>query len=417
MILSDCAKAPGLYCGAVNFCVLRASKPRGSSDRKRMNINNIDPFAIVEPRELSRSGKRKNSPPRSINRSKTTLYSIYFMIISSIIFLLNPSEAKAATRSIAVQGRPDWIGEKETISRLTLAAANLGWACDIVDYQSMNIDQKEYDFVICYVRDAYKSRHTTYFVLSGGVSEKFFLDDGTLKEEFASYNAYLVIYNFANRTQNLKTTPSASWKFWSPLAPYMENWYPTAQFVAYQEVDPKYLFYPCAVWGNRAKDEKYKKLLSLLDKQPYTKFYGKKDFARTYGSYVSYIPADGVSLIREIQKNGVSLLLHSENHLRDKIPSGRIFEAAAASSVIISDQNAFVIENFGDSVLYINETLDAVEMLNQIDAHMQWILSHKKEALAMAKRAHEIYAKRFLFEDQLLRLEKFHMNIMSDNFN
>ena len=30
-----------------------ASKPRGSIDRKRININNMNPFAIVDPRKLS----------------------------------------------------------------------------------------------------------------------------------------------------------------------------------------------------------------------------------------------------------------------------------------------------------------------------------------------------------------------------
>jgi hypothetical protein len=38
---------------------LSASKPRGLIDRKRVHIVNIEPFAIVEPRELSRSLKTK----------------------------------------------------------------------------------------------------------------------------------------------------------------------------------------------------------------------------------------------------------------------------------------------------------------------------------------------------------------------
>jgi hypothetical protein len=34
-------------------------KAPGFDDRKRVHIVNIDPFAIVEPRELSRSSKTK----------------------------------------------------------------------------------------------------------------------------------------------------------------------------------------------------------------------------------------------------------------------------------------------------------------------------------------------------------------------
>ncbi len=340
----------------------------------------------------------------------------HFTAISIVFFLLlNPSEAVG--RNIAVQSNPAWTGEVEAVSRFKLTAENLGWTCDIFDYQNKNIDNKNYDFVVCYVPCAYKSRHRTYLILSGGVSEDFFLNNGMLKKELSSYNGYLVIYKFANRSQNLTDRSSASWKYWYPSAPYLEEWYPTVQFTAYQEVIPKYLFYTCAVWGNRLEDEKYIKLLSLLDEQPYTRFYGREVFADLYQNYIYYIPADGISLIKEIQRNGISLILHSENHLQDKIPSGRIFEAAAASSVIISDQNAFVIENFGDSVLYIDETLNAVEMFNQINAHVQWILSHKEEALAMAKKAHDIYIERFLFEDQLLKLETLHMETSNRNIH
>ena len=45
----------GVYTQVVSkFGRQAASKPRGSIDRKRIYIVNIDPFAIVEPRELSR---------------------------------------------------------------------------------------------------------------------------------------------------------------------------------------------------------------------------------------------------------------------------------------------------------------------------------------------------------------------------
>ena len=101
-------------------------------------------------------------------------------------------------------------------------------------------------------------------------------------------------------------------------------------------------------------------------------------------------------------------MLHSESHHKYKIPSGRIFEAVAASAVVITDRNPFVMEHFGDSLLYIDQTLSGDEMFNQIDAHVMWIQNHPEEALEMAKRAHQIFEEKFLLEQQLLQFDEFH---------
>ena len=80
-------------------------------------------------------------------------------------------------------------------------------------------------------------------------------------------------------------------------------------------------------------------------------------------------------------------------------PSARIFEAAAASSIIISDELPFTKKHFGDSVLYVDTTRSAEEMFRTINAHMQWIFAHQGEAEAMARRSHQIFCEKFALED------------------
>ena len=57
-----------------------ASKPRGSIDRKRVNINNMNPFAIVDPRELSRSPNADNLSGRGITINDLIIKKMNFRI-------------------------------------------------------------------------------------------------------------------------------------------------------------------------------------------------------------------------------------------------------------------------------------------------------------------------------------------------
>lgn len=187
------------------------------------------------------------------------------------------------------------------------------------------------------------------------------------------------------------------------------EWYPTVYWREYQEVDPLFLFQTCATWGNRVSDTKFQDLYRLLDKEPYSRFYGRSKVAELCPlSYQGAIPFDDESLYEIASRSGISLIIHSSKHNDAGIPSGRIFEAAAASTVIISDANSFVQTHFGDSVLYIDTSHDALSILNQIRNHIYWIRNNKPAALAKAKRAHDIFTEKFLLEEQLLRLEEFH---------
>ncbi len=191
---------------------------------------------------------------------------------------------------------------------------------------------------------------------------------------------------------------------------YGMNWYPTSYKNNYKPSAPTRLFYIGGEYGIRHA-KKYESVIKMLDKQEYldvaaAKFAWKHELHHLRPQ----IPFDGFSLIDEFNKTGVALILHDEAHLHGAVPTGRIFEAAAGNSVIISDENGFVKQHFGDNVFYVDVTQDAETMFRQIDQHMQWILKHPVQAKQMANKCHDIFLKKFTLEAQLQKLIQLHKN-------
>ena len=159
---------------------------------------------------------------------------------------------------------------------------------------------------------------------------------------------------------------------------------------------------------------KYKQLFSRLDKTHYFNVYGQKnEWRHTPNCYRGFIKCDGSSLLRTMHNCGVTLILHAPDHFLGGTPTGRIFEACAASTVIISDRHPFIEKHFGDAVLYIDQEKTSEGLFQQIDAHMRWIKSHPEEANNLAKRAHEIFISKFTLEMQLENLIKLHNQLQT----
>lgn len=196
---------------------------------------------------------------------------------------------------------------------------------------------------------------------------------------------------------------------------YGFRWYPTMYKTNYKPRTPKRLFYPGGTLTDATRSsDKYKKMFAMLDKQGYLDVYGPKDvWAHTPNSLHPPIPFDGISLIKINNKAGITLLLHAKDHFNGAVPTGRIFEATAANTVIISDRNPFIQQNFGDNVLYIDVEQSPENMFQQIDQHMQWIFAHPKQAKQMAQRCHDIFVEKFTLEAQLQQLLALHATIRS----
>lgn len=192
------------------------------------------------------------------------------------------------------------------------------------------------------------------------------------------------------------------------------NWHTTCGKTEFVPPPHFRLFYCGFNMTNTIFSTKYKQLFSRLDKTHYFNVYGRKDdWHHTPNSYRGFIKCDGESLLRIMHNTGVTLVLHSPDHLYGQTTTGKIFEAAAASTVIISDRHPFIEKEFGNSVLYIDQDKSSEEIFQQIDTHMRWIHSHPIEASLLAKKAHEIFIKKYTLEAQLENLIQLHKSILA----
>ncbi len=155
------------------------------------------------------------------------------------------------------------------------------------------------------------------------------------------------------------------------------------------------LFFGGDAWDKYRKST-VAKLYKFLDRTGYFDLYGTKGFDLT--SYRGFIPFGESTVLNAMRRSGVALVLHSNVHFENDIPTARIFEAVAASTVVITDRLPFIVKNFGNTVLYIDRDRSPEEIFKQIDKHMQWILSHPEESIELARRSHEIFIKNFTLE-------------------
>jgi len=300
-----------------------------------------------------------------------------------------------------------FFGEIEFAKRIKIACEHIGWDVDLC--QTLPRNPEKYDWIFTLTPRLQAVASTPDYLVVFDPVHHFFDADGQIAGAYTPYTGYLATFTPDDKFLGYITSHNKQ------LFP--EPWYPTAYDSPYQKVTPTRLFYILCGWGDRRNSQKYTTLLQALAKTQYADFYGSEACGRKYRKcYRGSIPFDGVSTIKTISQLGVALVLHSKDHIQYSIPSGRIFEAAAASAVIISDLNPFVVQNFGNSVLYVDETATAQEMFEQIDTHMQWILCHPEEACEMAKESHQIFQENFLLEQQLLRFEEFFQSTVTSAY-
>lgn len=158
-------------------------------------------------------------------------------------------------------------------------------------------------------------------------------------------------------------------------------------------------------------------LFKLLDNTGKIKYYGPERVEawgglkpwEGYRCYEGMIPFDGFSIVEKINECGVCLVLSSDTHRRAGSATNRLYEACAAGAVMISDDNEFVTENFKDAALFIKfNKNDPQDTYNQIMEKYNWIIKHPDEALNLARRAQDIYLKKYSLDKQLNQIIKNH---------
>jgi hypothetical protein len=124
-------------------------------------------------------------------------------------------------------------------------------------------------------------------------------------------------------------------------------------------------------------------------------------------SYQGTLPFDGVSVIGAIREAGIALCLHKAAHREANCPSTRLFEAAAAGALIISDDFDFPREWFRDSVLYVDAELPAPMVIDQILSHVEWANRNPVAANRHARRSNELFRRCLTLEHMLRPLPLF----------
>lgn len=193
--------------------------------------------------------------------------------------------------------------------------------------------------------------------------------------------------------------------------------FPESSMLEAKLENPK-MFYCGMNWDKLVNHQnRHEGLFKLLDETGAVKFFGP-DIMKNWGGirpwegyrcYQYPIPWDGFSILKEINECGVCLVISSDIHRRAGAVTNRAYEACAAGAVIISDNNEFMQKYFADAALFIyyNKN-DPQDTFDQIMEKYNWILTHREEALAMAKRAQRIFRENFTLDKQLLRIVSNH---------
>lgn len=161
------------------------------------------------------------------------------------------------------------------------------------------------------------------------------------------------------------------------------------------------LFYAGINWERvNGTKSRHQEILKSLDKTGRLRIYGPTKFLGVrvwngYDSYVREIPFDGISLVNEISKSGVGLVLSSPAHIESELMSNRLFETVAAGALVICDENPFAKKYFGDSLLYIDTRSPVDQIHTEIIRHLDWAQSHPDLALEMIKKAQNIFSQNF----------------------
>jgi len=370
----------------------------------------------------------------------------YFKSLSQDFDLKNQNPKKY---SIGVVYPLGFFSEQEQAPRMCIAAKKLGWDCYIFSYDWTSLLEHEgLQKLYRFTWSSFTQIRGVDFIIELQPSFSRVSPTDTiptyLKVEYNMSNALKIIAENLNddpktflikNKSNLQDRHGYLWRYVGDYSGYIESdrsrWldkfdlklyshhdlktpftsrpsiegYPSVYSTNFIPLTYNNLFYCGDTWDKLRNSDKYHNIMTTLEAKGYLQVYGmanKWEFLKS--AYKGYVAANGYSLIEKMQQAGVTLILHSYYHLKDAIPTSRIFEAAAASTVIISDRNKFIEQEFGDCVLYIDITQSAEQVSGEIDNHMQWIKDHPDKARELARCAHQIFHDRFTFEQQLLNV-------------
>jgi hypothetical protein len=295
--------------------------------------------------------------------------------------------------------------EDECIARLKSASSSLGIECieihadgSLLTDPKKTIGRNDVDFVLHLHYDTPKFYDAFSFVALWNPL-RFYHDWGYQRtsrnlithDDFISCSA-VAADNHVARLVHDKATH---------LPPLFNIYHSIGDVVHGPSLGDQKLFYAGINWEalNGGKS-RHQEVLKSLDKTGLMRIYGPKVFQKVnvwegYQSYVREIPFDGISMLDEISKAGIALVLSSPAHKESELMSNRLFESIAAGALIICDENKFASKYFGDSLLYIDSRCSVEEIVADIERHLAWARQNPDAALAMIVRAQAIFREKF----------------------
>ncbi len=248
------------------------------------------------------------------------------------------------------------------------------------------------DFVIA--THEYTPKLTPYFTLGALWSPPAFYSGDPLRiRSILSYDGYLIgSPEVGQFLDDLEFSTGVH----KPRSDFL--FLPTAPATAFEQrgADRPYeLVYVGVHWDGK----RHAGLLDQLHASGDIAFYGPAENWRGYdGSYRGEVPYDGLSMQATLARHGIALCVHKDDHRAADTPSMRLFEAAAAGCLIITDDIPFARRILGDSVFHLDLKRPADVNAARVREIIAWANANRAEADAMARRSHEILERDFSLE-------------------
>lgn len=218
------------------------------------------------------------------------------------------------------------------------------------------------------------------------------------------------------------------------VTPHMEQWLEDLTFGA-RKRDAEIGFYantvscldnippqkynnPSLVYvGTNWDGNRHAGLFTHLCKYEFLELYGpEKSWEYCAERYAGELPFDENSVLQKYQQAGVGLCIEHLDFINEGMPSSRIFETLASGALAICARTSFNERWFKDCVLFVDMSLPAKALSEQIAMHMRWIKNNPDKAAEMARRAHSVYKENFALDKMLENLFAFHQRV-SENKN
>ncbi len=329
--------------------------------------------------------------------------------------LSNESDLKETEpiRSVVVLSLNNYLGENQFANRVLLVGTQFNWKISVLFMDQFTaealrekIEELNPNFVLSLFSNiAPIPNQINYVMLSKG--NHFYMNESdtiNLQEcpHWEEIDGFLVTFSsYGTLDSFLEKNRSKPY--------FIQPFFHTCQSTDFVKNEYKYLFYSGFNWDKLRKSKVYKETFKKLDQMGYLKVYGPASRWKHLKHSYKGILRSNEEFLKAMHEAGITLVLHSNDHLDGASLATRIFEATATSTVAISDKHPLVQEYFGDSVLYIDQnTQSSEDFFKQIDGHVQFIHNNPEIAENLAQRSHQIFEDKFTLESQFQKLEDLH---------